>query len=61
LHAAVSGDIERQFETAPDTEFIEGIAQVILYDLLGSTDYTRDFAVGLAFPDQHRDLNFLGG
>jgi hypothetical protein len=57
----MSGNIERQFKTAPDTEFIEGIAQVILYDLLGSADYTGDFAIGLAFPDQHRDLNFLSG
>jgi hypothetical protein len=57
----VCGDIECQFKAAPHTEFIEGIAQVILYDLLGSADYIRDFTIGLAFPNQHRDLNFLGG
>jgi len=61
MSASVSGDIERQFQATPDTELIKGIAQVILDDLLGSAYDIGDFAIRLAFPDQHRNLNFLGG
>jgi len=61
MKAAVSGDIECQFQAAPDAELIKRIAQVVLYDLLGGADHIADFAIGLAFPNQHRDLNFLGG
>jgi hypothetical protein len=61
MSAAVSGNIESQFQAAPDAELIKRIAQVVLDYLLGSADDIGDFAIGLAFPDQHRDLNFLGG
>jgi len=61
MSAAVRGNIERQFQAAPDAELIKRIAQVVLDYLLGGADDIGDFAIGLAFPDQHRDLNFLGG
>jgi hypothetical protein len=57
----VCGDIESQLQAAPDPEFIESIPQVIFNHLFRSTDYLGDLAIGLAFPDQHRDLDFLGG
>lgn len=58
---SVSRDVEGQFQTAPDAQLIKRVAQVILYDLLGSANYVGNFAIGLTFPNQHRDLNFLGG
>ena len=61
MRAAMSSDIERKFQPAPDAQLVKRVAQVILDDLLGSADHIGDFAIGLAFPHQHRDLNFLGG
>ena len=61
MSTAVGGYIESQFQATPHTEFVKGVAQVILYYLLGGTDDRGYFAIGLAFPHQHRDLNFLGG
>src|ERR1022692_1185639 len=60
VRAAVGGDIERQFQTAPDAELVKCVAQIILDDLLGGANDVGDFAIGLAFPNQHRDLSLLG-
>src|SRR5579862_7737701 len=59
--AAVAGNIDGQLQTAPDTQFVEGVAQVVLYHLFRSADGLRNFAVGLAFPDQGCDFHFFCG
>src|SRR5450432_3153557 len=56
--AAMSRDINREFETAPYPEFVEGVAQVVLHYLFSGAYGLRNLAVGLAFPDQGRDLHF---
>lgn len=61
MKAAMGGDIEGKFQAAPDPEFVKGIAQVVFYYLLGGANHIADFAIGLAFPNQRSDLNFLGG
>jgi hypothetical protein len=57
----MGGDVERKFQAAPDAEFVKGVAQVILDDLLGGANHIADFAIGLAFPNQRSDLDFFGG
>jgi hypothetical protein len=61
MKAAVSGDIQGKFQAAPDAKLVKGIAQVVFNDLLGGADHIADFAIGLAFPNQRSDLNFLSG
>ena len=56
---AVAGHVHGQFQAAPDAQFVEGAAQVILDDLFAGADDLADFAIGQAFPDQNRDLNFF--
>ncbi len=58
---AVARYIHRQFQAAPNTDFGEGAAEVVLDDLLGGAGDFADFAIGQPFPDQDRNLNFFGG
>src|SRR5690349_24822348 len=55
----VRRDVQRQLEAAPDAQFVKGVAQVVLDDLLSGADDISDLAVGLAFPYQSRHLNFF--
>src|SRR5438094_3925829 len=57
----MAGDIDSQLQTAPHTQLIEGIAQVVLYHLLSCANAGCNLAVGQAFPDQCCDLQFLCG
>src|SRR5579862_578629 len=57
----MAGDIHCQFQSAPDPQFIEGVAQVIFDYLLAGTHQVADLAVGKAFPDPGRHLNFFRG
>src|SRR3984957_7571670 len=59
LLAAVTGYVHGQFQPAPDSEFVERTAQMVLDYLFTGADNLADFAIGQAFPDQYRDLNFL--
>jgi hypothetical protein len=61
MKAAVGSDIERKFQAAPHAQFVKGVAQIILDDLLGGANHLADFAVSLAFPNQRSDLDFFGG
>ena len=58
--AAVAGYIHGQLEPAPDTQFIEGAAQVILDDLLRCARQLADFTIGEPLPDQRGHLISLG-
>jgi len=49
---AVAGNIHCELKPAPDAEFVEGAAQVILNNLLGRSHKLADFAIGKALPDQ---------
>src|SRR5450631_3593220 len=57
---AVAGNVHGQLQAAPDPESVERTAQMVLDDLLAGADYLADFAVRQSFPDQNRDLDFLG-
>src|ERR1700678_1670841 len=59
--APVAGHVHGQLEAAPDAQFVEGAAQVILDDLLGGAHQFADLTIGETFPNQGGYLNFLGG
>jgi hypothetical protein len=47
----MAGHVHGQLETAPDAEFVEGAAKMVLDDLLSSTHKPADFTIGKALPD----------
>jgi hypothetical protein len=49
--ATVAGHVHGQLEAAPDSQLVEGAAQVILDDLLRSAQELANFAVGEALPN----------
>src|SRR5580700_7158809 len=59
--APVAGHVHGQLQPAPDPQFVEDAAQVILDDLLAGTHDFSDLAVRQTLPDQSRDLDFLAG
>jgi hypothetical protein len=61
VSTSVRGHVECQLQTAPNAQLIKRVAQVIFDDLLSGADDIGNFAIGLAFSNQHGDLNFLGG
>src|SRR5204863_2034315 len=50
FQATMAGDVERQFQPAPDSEFVERVPQIILYYLLRSPDGQGDLAVREPLP-----------
>src|SRR5271166_1777207 len=57
----VARHVEREFQPGPDSQFVEGGAQVVLDHLFAGDQYTGDVFVGKTLPNQGRDLNLLGG
>jgi hypothetical protein len=57
---AVAGDVEGEFKTSPDAEFVEGGPQIVLDHLFTGSEDAGDIPVGKTLPDQGRDLNLLG-
>ena len=57
----MSSDVDSQFQAAPDSEFVEGVPQVVLHYLLRGANGSRNLTVGQSFPDQCRDLQLLCG
>src|ERR1700722_1920848 len=58
--ASMAGDIHRKFQPAPNAQFVEDAAQMILDDLLAGSHDLADFAIGQPLPDQGCDVGFLG-
>src|SRR5205814_10353494 len=50
FQATMAGDVERQFQPAPDSEFVERVPQIILYYLLRSPDGQGELAVRSPLP-----------
>ena len=50
--AAVPGHIDGQLETAPYAQLVEGVAEIVFYDLFRGANGAGNFAVGL--PSQTR-------
>src|SRR5215469_8882608 len=61
MRTAVRGDVEGQFKAAPDADFVEGGAQVVLHNLFGGANDGSDFAVGHTLPDHGGDLDLFAG
>jgi hypothetical protein len=57
----VACDIHGEFEAAPDAQFVEGAAQVILDDLLRGAHEVANLTIGKALPHQGGHLNFFLG
>jgi hypothetical protein len=57
----VAGLLHGQFQPAPDTQRVKSAAQLDLHHFPAGSDDAADFAVGQAFPDHDRNLNFAGG
>lgn len=48
----MGGDVDCQFQAAPDSEFVKGVAQIVLHNLFSSANCPRNIAVGHSLPDQ---------
>src|SRR5207248_8897978 len=59
FQATMAGDVERQFQPAPDSKFVKRVPQIILYYLLRRPDGQGDLAVCEPLPHQECDLHFL--
>src|SRR5258708_4000527 len=59
--APVTGHVHGKFEPAPDAQFVEGAAQMVLDDLLGGAHELANFAVGQTLPHQGGNLNLFWG
>src|SRR5258708_35282498 len=59
--APVTGHVHGKSEPAPDAQFVEGAAQMVLEDLLGGTHEPANLAVGKTLPHQGGNLNFFWG
>ena len=57
----MSGDVEGEFQSCPDDEFIEGGTQVVLHDLFGSADQPGNLTIAesLLHADVELPGNFL--
>ena len=55
------GHIQRQFQSAPDPQFVERGSEIIFDDLLRGANDHGDLTVGEALLYQGGDLHFLGG
>jgi hypothetical protein len=58
IHSTMAGNIQRQFESAPDSQLVEG-AQIVLHYLFTCRNYFGDIAVRQTFPNQRGYLDFL--
>src|SRR6266404_1990454 len=59
--APVAGHVHSQLEAAPDSQFVEGAAQVVLDNLLRRTHELADLTISKALPYQGGHLDFFGG
>ena len=61
VRSAVAGHIEREFEPGPDSQFVEGGAQIVFHYLLAGSEHAGNVFISKPLPDQGRDLNFFRG
>jgi hypothetical protein len=59
VSSPVTGHLHRQFQPAPNANFVEGAAEVVFSHRFGGADDLSDFAVGQTLPQQNGDLNFF--
>jgi hypothetical protein len=56
----MAGNLHRQLETAPISEFVERVAEMILDDLLGRAHQVADLPIRKTLPNQGGYLNLFG-
>src|SRR6266550_2288013 len=56
---ALTGHIERQFQSGPHTQFVKRGSQIIFYYLLGGSNNRGNLPIGESFPNQGSDLHFF--
>jgi len=56
----VAGHVHRQFQPAPDAEFVEDAPQMVLDDLLTGADDATNLSIGKAIPDENAIWISLG-
>src|SRR5208283_129472 len=59
VRAAVAGHVECQFQPGPDSQFVEGCSQIVLYHLLAGMEHGSNVLVGQTLPHQGRYLNLF--